>query len=335
MLNRKLTLIISPIIISSCATINKPNYDIQRYGENNPHLKRAQELYSCSEYFKISGIIRSHRKDAKDYYELYETSKDLGSKLIAYADKDIKSRDFQLEEKFTEQGVLNAIEMIKEIGKDRTNKKLDEITLNCYKNTKKEELFFPLLGVNKELATIESENKEQRQKELLTVNYKQELEKAKLDTPKQLEKRKLLTGKWIACSHRTSLGEIIKFTEDGRFNRYYKQFPSLTCKGNPIGGYGLEPNPDSAPYHSSAGYYYVGDLISKDKNGSTYQLNLVNQPKNSSISTDNSPLYFTTIRVNKNSILLASPTEENQGLSENNRNQTLDQEKYTFYKIEN
>ncbi len=126
-------------VISACASNSAKNVSLEGFDQSK--VNRANELYACSNFFRIVGTQRKKQEEIDRYIKLTEQAKNLGNGLIAAADNDPNSLDNGVADTLYKQGGRQAIEMVKAIGKDKTGTKFKDTTLSCYKLVQKEELF--------------------------------------------------------------------------------------------------------------------------------------------------------------------------------------------------
>ena len=154
MFHLRVTLTILVLLLSGCKTTdpltklqkeNKlSNYDVKL-------LKRAEELYSCGNFFKIVAKQRFISEEIKRYNKLSDSAKAIADNLVAKADGDTNNKDIELAKSFYNKGTISAIDMVKEIGRDRTGNKFNELTISCYSNLKKEEALDTVSALSKQL----------------------------------------------------------------------------------------------------------------------------------------------------------------------------------------
>lgn len=142
------------LLISSCKTMD-PQRQLEKEGSlasyNTAYLNRAKNLYSCGSYFRIVGMKRIKPDEVQRYEKLSGEAKQLADILISKADGNPKNKDIELSKKYYKYGAKQSIEMVKEIGRDRTGTKFNEITVSCYQAVEKEKLVSVIKTLNNRL----------------------------------------------------------------------------------------------------------------------------------------------------------------------------------------
>lgn len=138
-------------LIASCKTMD-PQRQLEKEGSlasyNAAYLNRAKNLYSCGSYFRIVGMKRTRPDEVQRYEKLSDEAKQLADMLISKADGNPENKDIKLSKKYYKYGAEQAIEMVKEIGRDRTGTKFNEITVSCYQAVEKEKLVGVIKTIN-------------------------------------------------------------------------------------------------------------------------------------------------------------------------------------------
>ncbi len=101
---------------------------------------RIERLYSCGHFFNVVGKQRKKQEEKDRYNSLFISSKNLADSLIKKHQKDLGGKHKKLVKKYSKLGAKKSIDMVKEIGNDKTGKKFGEITIDCYKNHQREDL---------------------------------------------------------------------------------------------------------------------------------------------------------------------------------------------------
>ena len=135
------------ILISGCAV--KKTEEPSLEGFDKSKLNRAIELYACSSYFNIVSTQQKKREDIIQYEKLAGQAETLGDELVAVADNDPHFLDYNVEQSLFKKGSLQAIEMIKAIGRDKTGTKYKDTTIACSKLIDKEQFIYNVKFIDK------------------------------------------------------------------------------------------------------------------------------------------------------------------------------------------
>ncbi len=152
---KKITIFIFALFLAtSCKTMD-PKIQLEKQGDldryNSVYLDRAKNLYSCGSFFRIVGKKRTKIDEVQRYEKVSIEAKQLADILVAKADGNPQIKDIELSKKYYKYGAEQSIEMVKEIGKDRTGKKFKEITVSCYQSVEKEKLVSDIKILNNRL----------------------------------------------------------------------------------------------------------------------------------------------------------------------------------------
>ena len=134
---RKLKIVFLSSICIIFGTFPIVSFAEQSAEEDRSHLiERAEKMFACQEYFRVAGNQRTIEEEKKRYKKFSKKSEKYGKKLLKKA--GIKGKINELNYKAT--GRDQNIIWIKEIGKDSSGERLNEVTLSCVKSVQSEDL---------------------------------------------------------------------------------------------------------------------------------------------------------------------------------------------------